>query len=175
MKYNKISTSRNTTINFVHADYCIQISHQRYISAVIHTALLNNVRKVGRLVLSRTSCFFSNIHLMLQATASFLVPFNNGQFVIVVRPITLTNLAPTIRTRHGNIELTAFSNSVDSPVNCRPELWFVISARLLSRRVGVYDCLATASVCIVFIVFLLSVNEIIWLAEYWICWILCWK
>jgi hypothetical protein len=29
---------------------------QQYISAVIHTALLNNVRKVGRLVLSRTSC-----------------------------------------------------------------------------------------------------------------------
>jgi hypothetical protein len=43
-------------INFVHADYSIQISHQRYISAVIHTALLNNVRKVSRLVLYRTSC-----------------------------------------------------------------------------------------------------------------------
>jgi hypothetical protein len=39
--------------------YCIQISHQRYISAVIHTALLNNVRKVGRLVLSRSYCFTS--------------------------------------------------------------------------------------------------------------------
>jgi hypothetical protein len=43
-------------INFVHADRCIQISHQRYISAVIHTALLSNIRTVGRLVLSRTSC-----------------------------------------------------------------------------------------------------------------------
>jgi hypothetical protein len=50
-------TSRNTTVNFVHADCCIQICYQRYISAVIHTALLNNVRKVGRLVLSRTSCY----------------------------------------------------------------------------------------------------------------------
>jgi hypothetical protein len=34
-----------------------QISHQWCISAIIHTALLNNVMKVGRLVLSRTSCF----------------------------------------------------------------------------------------------------------------------
>jgi hypothetical protein len=59
MKYKNIIKLRlpeNTTINFVHADYCSQISHQRYISAVIHTALLNNVRKVDRLVLSRTSC-----------------------------------------------------------------------------------------------------------------------
>jgi hypothetical protein len=30
---------------------------QLYISAVIHTALLNNVRKAGRLVLPRTSCY----------------------------------------------------------------------------------------------------------------------
>jgi hypothetical protein len=48
-------------INFFHSDYCIQISYQRYISAVIHKALLNNVRKVGRLVLSRTSCLLSHI------------------------------------------------------------------------------------------------------------------
>jgi hypothetical protein len=27
IKYNKTATSRNTTINFVHADYCIKISH----------------------------------------------------------------------------------------------------------------------------------------------------
>jgi hypothetical protein len=45
-KYNKIATSQNTTINFVHADCCIQVSHQWYISAVIHTAL-NNVRKAA--------------------------------------------------------------------------------------------------------------------------------
>jgi hypothetical protein len=54
MKYKNIIKLRlpeNITINFVHAVYCIQISHQRHISAVIHTALLNNVRKVGRLVL----------------------------------------------------------------------------------------------------------------------------
>jgi hypothetical protein len=48
-------------INVVHADYCIQISHQRYISPVIHTAFLNNVRKVGRLVLSRTSCLLLSV------------------------------------------------------------------------------------------------------------------
>jgi hypothetical protein len=44
-------------INFVHANYCIQISHQLYVSTVIHPVLLNNVRKEGRLILSRTSSF----------------------------------------------------------------------------------------------------------------------
>jgi hypothetical protein len=49
MKYKNIIQKYKNT-------HCFQISHQRYISAVIHTALLNNVRKVGKLVLSRTSC-----------------------------------------------------------------------------------------------------------------------
>jgi hypothetical protein len=44
-----------TAVKTSNPTYCIQIFHQRLISAAIRTALLNNVRKAGRLVLSRTS------------------------------------------------------------------------------------------------------------------------
>jgi hypothetical protein len=59
MKYKNIIQKCKRNI------YCIQISHQRYISAVIHTAVLNNVRKVCRLVLSRTPCIYLVISVSL--------------------------------------------------------------------------------------------------------------
>jgi hypothetical protein len=72
-------------INFVHADCCIQISHQRYISAVIHTALLNNARKVGRLVLSRTSCYNSNLNNIYSHWPHLYFYYRNVMYYTAVR------------------------------------------------------------------------------------------
>jgi hypothetical protein len=41
--------------------------------AVVPTALLNNARKVGRLVLSRTSCFFSYNHISAWSYSEFVI------------------------------------------------------------------------------------------------------
>jgi hypothetical protein len=52
----------------------------------------------------------------------------------------------------------------------------------MSRRVGVYDFLTAVSVILFLLcalvdsaVFLLSMNEMMWLTENLICWILCCK
>jgi hypothetical protein len=79
-------------------------------------------------------------------------------------------------TRYRNIEWTALSKSADNPGTCCPELW---SSLVLGCWAGVlvFTIFWPQPAFILFLlcalvdsaVFLLSVNEMVWLTEYWIC------